>query len=63
MKSEGGAVDADSGRAIESAFWRSASEIRRILKLNLSDKAKLDQIQMEVRHLREGAVSSSGPGT
>lgn len=60
MKGEGGA--ADSGRAIETAFWRSASEIRRILKSNLSEKAKLDQIEMEIRHLREDVVSSSGPG-
>ena len=63
MKGEGGAAGADSGgRAIETAFWRSASEIRRILKSNLSDKAKLDQIEMEIRHLREDVVSSSGPG-
>ena len=60
MKGEG--EGADSGRAIEAAFWRSASEIRRILKSNLSDKAKLDQIEMEIRHLREDVVSSSGPG-
>ena len=60
MKGEGRA--ADSGRTIETAFWRSASEIRRILKSNLSDKAKLDHIDMEVRHLREDVVSSSGPG-
>ena len=60
MKGEGRA--ADSGRTIETAFWRSASEIRRILKSNLSDKAKLDQIEMEIRHLREDVVSSSGPG-
>ncbi len=61
MKGEGGVAGADSGRAIETAFWRSASEIRRILKSNFSDKAKLDQIEMEIRHLREDVVSSSGP--
>ena len=60
MKGEGRA--ADSGRTIETAFWRSASEIRRILKSNLSDKAKLDHIDMEVRHLREDVVSLSRPG-
>lgn len=60
MKGEGRA--ADSGRTIETAFWRSASEIRRILKSNLSDKAKLDQIEMEIRHLRDDVVSSSEPG-
>ena len=62
MTGEGGAAGTDSGRTIETAFWRSASEIRRILKSNLSDKAKLDQIEMEIRHLRDDVVSSSEPG-
>ena len=57
---KGEALSADSGRTIATSFWRSASEIRRILKSNLSDKAKLDQIEMEIRHLREDVVSSSG---
>lgn len=61
MTGGGGAAGADSGRAIETAFWRAASEIRRILKSNLSDKAKLDQIEIEVRNLREDVVSLSGP--
>jgi len=62
MTGSGGEGGAHSGRAIETAFWRAASEVRRILKSNLSDKAKLEQIEIEVRHLREDVVSSSGSG-
>ncbi len=59
MKGENGVAGADNARAVETAFWRAASEIRRTLKSNLSDRAKLDQVEIEIRHLREDAVSFS----
>lgn len=34
-------------------FWTAASEIRRLLRSNMSDRAKLDQIEMILRDTKE----------
>lgn len=46
-----------ASKSVEIAFWRMASEIRRILNSNLSDAAKLEQIENEVRNLGEDVAS------
>ncbi|MBM3600185.1 MAG: hypothetical protein FJX35_18430 [Alphaproteobacteria bacterium] len=42
-------------------FWTVASEIRRVLRTNLSDRAKLDQVEMLLREAREDLTELNQP--